>query len=49
VLYRKRSGRTVFGSGLYYQRLDEELAIEPIGVSIPLSRIYDRVELPAEG
>jgi hypothetical protein len=30
-----------------YQSLDEELAIKSIGVSLPLSRIYDRVEFPA--
>ncbi len=30
-----------------YQRLEEEVTIDSIGVSIPLSRIYDRVELPA--
>ena len=30
-----------------YQRLEQELAIDSIGISIPLSRIYDRVELPA--
>ena len=29
-----------------YQRLDDELKITLIGVSLPLSRIYDRVELP---
>ena len=29
-----------------YQRLEEELALDSIGVSIPLSRIYDRIELP---
>jgi Uma2 family endonuclease len=28
-----------------YQRLEEELVIDSVGVSIPLSRIYDRVEL----
>jgi Uma2 family endonuclease len=30
-----------------YQSLDGELKLESIGVSIPLLRIYDRVELPA--
>ena len=30
-----------------YQRLDEELVITSIGVSLPLRRIYDRVEFPA--
>ncbi|HEV8040160.1 MAG TPA: Uma2 family endonuclease [Bryobacteraceae bacterium] len=30
-----------------YQSLDEELAISSIGVSLPLSRIYNRVEFPA--
>ncbi len=30
-----------------YQRLEEELALDSLGISIPLSRIYDRVELPA--
>ena len=30
-----------------YQTLDEELAIKSIGVSLPLGRIYDRVEFPA--
>lgn len=29
-----------------YQSLQEELTIASIGVSLPLSRIYDRVELP---
>jgi Uma2 family endonuclease len=29
-----------------YQRLEEELVIDSIGLSIPLSRIYDRVEIP---
>jgi Uma2 family endonuclease len=29
-----------------YQRLEEELALDSLGVPIPLSRIYDRVELP---
>jgi Uma2 family endonuclease len=29
-----------------YQSLDEELVINSIGVSLPLSRIYDRVEFP---
>jgi len=28
-----------------YERLDDELKIDAIGVSLPLSRIYDRVEL----
>jgi len=30
-----------------YQRLEEELRIDSIAVSIPLARIYDRVELAA--
>jgi Uma2 family endonuclease len=30
-----------------YQKLEEELKIASIGVSLPLSGIYDRVELPA--
>jgi Uma2 family endonuclease len=29
-----------------HQTLEEELKIASIGVSLPLSRIYDRVELP---
>ena len=29
-----------------YQRLEEELVSDSIGISIPLSRIYDRVEIP---
>jgi Uma2 family endonuclease len=29
-----------------YQRLDQELAIDSLGVNLPLVRIYDRVELP---
>ncbi len=31
-----------------HQRLQDELKIESIGVSLELSRIYDQVELPAE-
>lgn len=30
-----------------HQTLEEELKIASIGVSLPLSRIYDRIELPA--
>jgi Uma2 family endonuclease len=30
-----------------HQTLQEELKIASIGVSLPLSRIYDRIELPA--
>ena len=30
-----------------YQSLDEELTISSIGVSLPLGRIYNRVEFPA--
>jgi len=30
-----------------YQKVDEELKIASIGVSMPLGRIYDRIELPA--
>ena len=30
-----------------HQKLDDELKIASIGVSLPLSRIYDRAELPA--
>jgi Uma2 family endonuclease len=30
-----------------HEKLDDELKITSIGVSLPLSRIYDRVELPA--
>jgi Uma2 family endonuclease len=30
-----------------HRRLEDELKIDSIGVSLPLSRIYDRVELPA--
>jgi Uma2 family endonuclease len=30
-----------------YQSLDEELVITSIGVSLPLGRIYNRVEFPA--
>lgn len=29
-----------------YQRLEEELSIDSIGVSIPLQRIYDQIEIP---
>jgi hypothetical protein len=29
-----------------YQRLEEELSIDSIGVSIPLHRIYDQIEMP---
>jgi Uma2 family endonuclease len=32
-----------------YQRPEQELKIDSIGASIPLQRIYDRVELPAAG
>ena len=31
-----------------YQNADETLRIESIGVSVPLSRIYERIEFPAE-
>ena len=31
-----------------YQTLDAELHIETIGVGIPLQRIYEGVEIPAE-
>ncbi len=31
-----------------YQSLDEELIVGSIGVSLPLGRIYDRVECPTE-
>jgi Uma2 family endonuclease len=31
-----------------YQSLQDELSIASIGVSLPLSRVYDRLELPAE-
>jgi Uma2 family endonuclease len=30
-----------------HEKLDDELKIASIGVSLPLSRIYDRVEFPA--
>jgi len=30
-----------------YQTLDEELVVTSIGVSLPLGRIYNRVEFPA--
>lgn len=30
-----------------YEQLDDELKIDSIGVSLALSRIYDRIELPA--
>jgi Uma2 family endonuclease len=29
-----------------YDRLDDQLKLESVGVSLPLARIYDRVELP---
>lgn len=30
-----------------HQRIEEELRMDSIGISIPLQRIYDRVEMPA--
>ncbi len=30
-----------------HEKLQDELKITSIGVSLPLSRIYDRIELPA--
>ncbi len=29
-----------------YEQLDDQLKLDSIGVSLPLARIYDRVELP---